>query len=82
MSTKLPLLYSMFGLAGTGGEGDSLCPVSPMASRLTHPPITAPHPFPGEMSLPVGIFWNIAFFFIIVTSLLGNIAVIWIVARE
>ena len=27
MSTKLPLLYSMFGLAGTGGEGDPLCPL-------------------------------------------------------
>ena len=26
MSTKLPLLYSVFGLAGTGGEGDPLCP--------------------------------------------------------
>ena len=25
MSTKLPLLYSVFGLAGTGGEGDPLC---------------------------------------------------------
>ena len=24
MSTKLPLLYSVFGLAGTGGEGDPL----------------------------------------------------------
>ena len=27
MSTKLPVLYSMFGLAGTGGEGDSSCMV-------------------------------------------------------
>ena len=25
MSTKLPVLYSMFGLAGTGGEGDPSC---------------------------------------------------------
>ena len=25
MSTKLPLLYSMFGLAGTGGERDPSC---------------------------------------------------------
>ena len=25
MSTKLPLLYSVFGLAVTGGEGDPLC---------------------------------------------------------
>ena len=25
MSTNLPLLYSVFGLAGTGGEGDPLC---------------------------------------------------------
>ena len=25
MSRKLPLLYSMFGLAGTGGEGDPFC---------------------------------------------------------
>ena len=24
MSTNIPLLYSMFGLAGTGGEGDPL----------------------------------------------------------
>ena len=25
MSTNLPLMYSMFGLAGPGGEGDPLC---------------------------------------------------------
>ena len=25
ISTKLPLLYRMFGLTGTGGEGDPLC---------------------------------------------------------
>ena len=28
MSTNLPLLYSMFGLAGTGGKGDFLMSVS------------------------------------------------------
>ena len=31
MSTNIPLMYSMFGLAGTGGEGGSLC--CPLAYR-------------------------------------------------
>ena len=39
MSTKLPLLYSMFGLAGTGGEGDPAWLTLPLKTMwgLTRP---------------------------------------------
>ena len=36
MSTKLPLLYSVFGLAGTGGEEDPLCTHGTTCGILIH----------------------------------------------